>query len=177
MNRTWLTFLRRVLHNIRQNVWSWNMMNSNTIPIDSCMRDFISSLSTQYNNTQLNRRWEISTKILNFVANKNDVLCDHHFTEDSYVFPWSKKLKYEAIPTLFNFPSTSSFHTDSPRIPRKPPCKRSYPLPPETSACMVTKTPRLSCDAKPKSPSKEELNRIIEGKDQIIVELKSKVKM
>ena len=111
------------------------------------------------NNTQLKRRWEINTKIDNFVANKNDVPCDHHFTADSYVFPGSKKLKYEAIPTVFNFPSTSSFYQDSPKVPRKPPCKRSYPLPPETSACMITKIPKLSCNVQ--SPTKEELNRVI----------------
>ncbi|XP_065652228.1 THAP domain-containing protein 1-like isoform X2 [Hydra vulgaris] len=59
----------------------------------------------------------------NFIPTKSSKICSKHFTPDSYVVSgWSskKQLKKEAIPSVFNFPSSLVKKIK----PRKPPAKR-----------------------------------------------------
>ena len=73
------------------------------------------------------RRWEINTKIEGYSAKKDDVLCGLHFTPNSYILGGqSKKLKPDAIPTIFQFPPSSS-HVSAITTPRPQPRKRPAP--------------------------------------------------
>jgi len=61
----------------------------------------------------------------NFTPSKQSKLCSKHFTSDCYnINPWSsqKKLKDNAIPSIFDFPT--SFKKDT--NPRKPPANRQH---------------------------------------------------
>ena len=76
-------------------------------------------------NKLICRKWEVATKLENFVARKDDVLCSAHFSPDSYLYAGSKKLKDDAVPSLFSFPATSS-HGKYIKLERKEPRKREF---------------------------------------------------
>ena len=92
------------------------------------------------------RQWEIATKIKNFSARTDDVLCANHFTRDSYLPGGVKKLKPEAVPVIFEFPS-SSHHSNYVK-PRPLPKKR--PPPTETCSEIVAKKEKQVPIAPPK---------------------------
>jgi len=61
----------------------------------------------------------------NFTPSKQSKLCSKHFTNDCYdISPWSsqKKLKNDAIPSIFDFPT----HLNKNTKPRKPPTNRQH---------------------------------------------------
>ena len=63
--------------------------------------------------------WEQATRIKNFAATSNDVLCAQHFTPDSYVTGGvGERLREDAVPTIFFINETSI---------RPPPRKRPAP--------------------------------------------------
>ncbi len=57
---------------------------------------------------ELCRRWEIATRLINFKATGNLVLCSDHFCRPAdYKFHDSKILNDDAVPSIFLFPGTS----------------------------------------------------------------------
>ena len=115
------------------------------------------------------RRWEISTRLLDFRATESSLLCSDHFESAAYIYPGSKKLKDDAIPTVFTFSESSSHNKEI--TPRKPPMKR---LIPEENLMPDENPPKVS---KLESPSKEELRNELTKKDVIIFDQKKKIKL
>ena len=73
------------------------------------------------NEQKRKRQWEIATKIDGYSARKGDVLCGNHFTSDSYILGGqSKKLKPDAVPSIFEFPLSSSHHSSTATTPVAP---------------------------------------------------------
>ena len=110
-----------------------------------------------------------------FSASENDFLCDQHFTPDCYVFPGSKKLKEDAIPSVF----VSSSTNESPKKQRKVPTERTAPFakkPKLDVDAVVTNIRDPTQDEISSSPTKDDLKKQIEDKDVKIHELKRKVK-
>ena len=81
--------------------------------------------------TELCKQWETATRLKDFKATGNNVICSEHFRAEDYRYTGSKKLRDEAIPTVFSF-APSDDATSTPV--RKPPAMRPLPvLEPETS--------------------------------------------
>lgn len=57
---------------------------------------------------ELLEKWVLATKRKNFVPNKYTKLCNKHFTSNDFLDdvpnPKRKRLKPDAVPTIFNFP-------------------------------------------------------------------------
>ena len=92
-------------------------------------------------NEELCRRWEIAVKV---PVNKSSRVCTDHFEKDAYLYHDSKRLKPDAVPTIF--PRKSN--------PRKLPTKR-------TAECNeiefpIKKSKIVHTSSSPASPSKDE---------------------
>jgi hypothetical protein len=54
---------------------------------------------------ELRKRWIIATKCKGFIPSDRSCLCSRHFEENAFeVGGLRKKLKKDAVPTLFDFP-------------------------------------------------------------------------
>lgn len=54
----------------------------------------------------LRKKWAIATRRKNFIPSSSTKICSEHFTKDSYeVGGLRKRLKKDAIPSLFEFPA------------------------------------------------------------------------
>ena len=125
------------------------------------------------------RKWEVATKILNLKATESSMLCADHFEPGAYIYPGSKKLKSDAVPTLFTFSVSSSHYKKAIKTPRKSPTKRRS-VDYEMQNSSYTNDERPSKERKlenPVSPSKDEMREEIANKDHIISEQKNKIKL
>ena len=70
----------------------------------------------------------VATKLHNFKPNKSHYLCSKHFLPEDYKFANSTRLKDVAVPSIFNFPETSSHYRpeNEKKQKRKTPRKRSF---------------------------------------------------
>ena len=118
------------------------------------------------------KRWEIATKIDKFSALQNDVLCSVHFAPTSYRYTGSTKLKDDAVPTIFSFPSTSS-HCNNVPVERKPPRKRPLSDTSNQGTVVENKLQKIA----PSSPSKEDLRELLKSKDAKLEEQRRKIKV
>ncbi len=91
------------------------------------------------------------------------MICADHFEPDAYLYNDSKRLKADAVPTIFA-------HTSN---PRKPPTKRTLECDDEKPA----KTMKIDARPVPASPSKDELRELLIKKDVCIAEKNKKIKM
>ena len=106
-------------------------------------------------NAEIFRRWQIAARIN---ATSRSMLCADHFEPDAYLYNDSKRLKADAVPTIFA-------HTSN---PRKPPTKRTLECDDEKPA----KTMKIDARPVPASPSKDELRELLIKKDVCIAEKK-----
>ena len=117
------------------------------------------------------RRWEIATKLKDFVASKNHVICSAHFTPQSYHFANSTTLKTtlknDAVPSVFDFPDYENVTPE-----RKPPRKRIF----QTPDRQETTTPPIKVFKEPPSPTKEELKIQIDNLQRKVKTLQQKVR-
>ena len=118
-------------------------------------------------------KWEIATKLLHFKATENSRLCSDHFIPNDYIYPGSKKLKPDVVPTLLTFPESSSHYKDA-QYSRKPPTKRPFHPVCEETPAKYKKTEQLEG---PVSPTKEELRELLQKKEDVITQQKKKIKL
>jgi hypothetical protein len=112
----------------------------------------------------LRRRWEIAART---EANTQSLICEVHFKKDDYKFSNSKKLKDDAVPSVFNF--------KPPVNERKPPRKRPFPDDEEKSKKIITNNNEPI--PVPVSPTKDDLKKIIDEKNSLLLIQKSKIKV
>ena len=111
-------------------------------------------------------------KIDKFTALQNDVLYSVHFAPTSYRYTGSTKLKDDAVPTIFSFPSTSS-HCNNVPVERKPPRKRPLSDTSNQGTVVENKLQKIA----PSSPSKEDLRELLKSKDAKLEEQRRKIKV
>lgn len=74
----------------------------------------------------LRKQWIFAMRRENFKPSKHARICSKHFTPDSFITcPWSsnKRLRSDAVPSIFNFPS----HLIKKIVIRRPPVSRHRP--------------------------------------------------
>ena len=54
---------------------------------------------------ELTKKWVVAMKRDDFIPNEISRLCTSHFKPNDYLFSNSKKLKPNAVPSLFDFPA------------------------------------------------------------------------
>ena len=120
--------------------------------------------------TELCKQWEKATRLKAFKATGNNVICSEHFRAEDYRYTGSKKLRDEAIPSVFSF--TPSDDVTSAPV-RKPPAKRPLPvLEPETSQRKSRKEDFSSEDLVVEINL---LRKTIEEKDQVVASLQFQI--
>ena len=112
------------------------------------------------------KKWVIATRLINFAPTKNHVICSNHFCKEDYRHVGSKKLKDDAVPSVFEF--STVIKTTS--TPRKPSTKRSSPEDNESlSERKSRKTGISSVDTLLERPEREKLLKELEEKDVAIL--------
>ncbi len=102
------------------------------------------------------RKWEIAARVN---ATEHSLLCADHFDPDSYIYTGSRKLKLDAIPSIFSHAKT--------QLHRKPPVKRT-----------IDDERKPALEEKPSSsPSKTDLRGEIAEKEEIIMQQRKKIKL
>lgn len=77
------------------------------------------------NDTLLLKKWLIAMRREKWIPSKSSKICSRHFTDDSYeTSPWAtqRRLKPNAVPSIFNFPE----HLQKPNKSRPSPRKRTH---------------------------------------------------
>ena len=88
------------------------------------------------------------------------------FLSSDYMFSNSSRLKDEAVPSVFQFPS----HLEKSEVARPPPKKRKL------DTREQNKTPTEYMETSPKSPTKDELKLLLKSKNDKLKTLKQKLR-